>query len=99
MIITHEKEENKGRFVVSVDGKEAGYLKYEILPNGNLKANGTLVYEEFCELKLGKPLFDAFILYVKEKDLKVFPTCPYIVAMFKKYPELSNLLDPDYQNT
>lgn len=96
MEINHLNEENHGRFVVSVNGKEAGYLKYKILENGNLNANGTLVYDEFKDQKLGKPLFDAFIDYVKENHLKVFPTCPYIVVMFKKHPELSHLLADDY---
>ena len=98
MIIKHENQQFNGRFVVYVDEKEAGYLKYEVMPNGNLKANGTLVYDEYRELKLGKPLFEAFIAYVKEQNIKVFPTCPYIVVMFKKHPELSNLLDEDYKN-
>lgn len=97
MEIKHIQEEGKGRFVVNINGNEAGYLQYEIMPNGNLKANGTLVYDEYRDQKLGKPLFDAFIEYVKSENKKVFPTCPYIVVMFKKHPELSDLLDADHQ--
>lgn len=98
MEIKHIKEQGKGRFVVNVNNKEAGYLKYDILPNGNLKANGTLVYDDFRDHKLGKPLFDSLIEYVKMENKKIFPTCPYVVAMFKKHPELSQLLDDDYKN-
>jgi uncharacterized protein len=97
MKIQHQTEEGKGRFVVSVEGKEAGYIKYEIMPNRNLKANGTLVYDEFRDQHLGKPLFDTLLQFAKDQDVKIFPTCPYVVAMFQKHPELNEYLDEDYQ--
>lgn len=97
MKINHIQNENDGKFVVTIDGKEAGYLQYKILENGNLNANGTLVYDDFRKMKLGTPLFNSFIDYVKANNLKVFPTCPYIVVMFKKHPELADLLADDYQ--
>lgn len=98
MEIKHIHEKEKGRFTVNIDGNEAGYLKYDIMPNGSLKANGTLVYDDYREQKLGRPLFDAFVDYLKSENKKVFPTCPYVVSMFKKHPELSDLLDNDYKN-
>ena len=97
MEINHKLEGDEGRFVVSVEGKEAGYLKYKILENGNLNANGTLVYDEYKDQKLGKPLFDALVEHLKTNNLKVFPTCPYVVLMFKKNPDLADLLADDYK--
>ena len=99
MNIEHKIEEKKGRFIVFIDDKEAGYLKYENLPNGNLLANGTLVYDDYRDQKLGTPLFNAFIDFAKSKNLKIYPTCPYIVVMFKKHPELKDMLDEDYLAT
>lgn len=96
MEIKHQPEEGKGRFVIYVNNTEAGYIKYEIMPNGNLKANGTLVYDEFRDQHLGTPLFNTLINFAKEKSVKIYPTCPYVVVMFQKHPELSNLLDDDY---
>lgn len=98
MEIKHIQGKEKGRFTVNVDCNEAGYLKYDIMPNGSLKANGTLVYDDYREQKLGRPLFDALVDYLKSENKKVFPTCPYVVSMFKKHTELSGLLDNDYKN-
>lgn len=98
MEIQHIQEEGKGRFVVIVNGVEAGYLKYTILSNGTYKADGTLVYDAYRDQKLGTPLFTAFINYVKEHSIKVFPTCPFVVKMFAKHPEYNDLLDANYSN-
>src|SRR5690606_37814858 len=44
----------EGRFFVILDNEmEAGWIQYKWLDNGNLLANGTRVYEEFKEQKLG----------------------------------------------
>lgn len=91
-----QTEEGKGRFVVLVDGTEAGFIKYEILPNGNLKANGTLVYDEFRDQHLGNPLFDTLLNYAKEIGVKIYPTCPFVVNTFDRHPELNEFLDPAY---
>lgn len=96
--IKQEHTKNNGKFIVYYDAIEAGYLKYDILTNNDLKANGTLVYDDYRDKKLGTPLFNAFINFVKANNLKVYPTCPYIVAMFEKHTELANLLSNDYQN-
>lgn len=96
MEIKHQPEEGKGRFVVYVNDIEAGYIKYEIISNGNLKANGTLVYDEFRNQHLGTPLFNTLINFAREKGVKIYPTCPYVVKMFERHPELSDLLDEDY---
>lgn len=96
MEIKHQPEEGKGRFVVYVNDTEAGYIKYEIISNGNLKANGTLVYDEFRNQHLGTPLFNTLINFARKKGVKIYPTCPYVVKMFERHPELSDLLDEDY---
>lgn len=97
MKIMHKKEAQKGKFVIEIDNKEAGYLKYEIFPNGNINANGTLVYDDYRDQKLGKPLFDELIDYARENKLKIYPSCPYVAIMFKKHPNLSDLLAKNFK--
>lgn len=97
MELKHTEEGNKGRFTFWVDGKEAGFIKYDILPNHNLLANGTLVHDEFKSLRLGGQLFDTLIAYAREKNVKIYPTCPYVVKMFEKHGELAALLATDYK--
>jgi predicted GNAT family acetyltransferase len=92
----HIENDGKGRFIVNYNGQEAGYLKYELTENGSLLANGTLVYEEFRDKRLGIPLFNQLIEYASKNNLKIYPTCPFVVKMFDKKPELASLLDPTY---
>jgi len=97
MEIKHQKEDDKGRFVIFIEGQEAGYIKYEIMPNHNLKANGTLVYDEYRDQRLGTPLFNTLVNYAKEQGVKIFPTCPFVVKTFQRHPELHDMLDDDYK--
>lgn len=96
MEIKHKPLEDKGRFYVYVDDKEAGYIQYKIKPNKNLIANGTLVYDEFRDQHLGTPLFNTLIDFAKKQGVKIFPTCPYVIKMFERHPELHDLLDEEY---
>lgn len=92
----HIDDGKEGRYVAYVDGTEAGYIKYTYLPNGSIKADGTLAYEEFRDHRLGMPLFDHLIGFAQEKGIKIYPTCPFVVKMFARKPELNDLLDEDY---
>lgn len=92
----HTDDKRLGKIFVEVDGKEAGYIKYTWLPNDNLKADGTLVYDEFRTQKLGAPLFDKLISYAQELGVKIYPTCPFVVKTFARRPELKELLAADY---
>lgn len=96
MEFKHLEEENGGRFIVQVDGKDAGYIKYQWMENGNFNANGTLVYDEYRDHKLGMPLFNKLIAFAEEKGVKIYPTCPFVVKTFNRHPELHHLLDPGY---
>jgi predicted GNAT family acetyltransferase len=76
----HIDDNNEGRFIVEYEGQEAGYIKYKWLENGNINANGTLVYDTFKD----------------KKGIKIYPTCPFVVKMFSRMPELNDLLADDY---
>jgi predicted GNAT family acetyltransferase len=92
----HIDDNNEGRFIVEYEGQEAGYIKYKWLENGNINANGTLVYDTFKDKKLGMPLFNQLIGFAREKGIKIYPTCPFVVKMFSRMPELNDLLADDY---
>lgn len=97
MEFKHYDDGKEGRFFVILDnGMEAGWIKYKWLENGNLLADGTRVYEEFKDQKLGLPLFNRLIEFVKERQVKIYPVCPFVVKTFARNPELSYLLADDY---
>lgn len=63
----------EGRFFVILDnGMEAGWIQYKWLGNGNLLANGTRVYEEFKDQKLGIPLFNKLVEFAEKKGKQKF---------------------------
>lgn len=87
----------EGRFFVILDnGMEAGWIQYKWLDNRNLLANGTRVYEEFKEQKLGIPLFNRLLEFAEERKTKIHPLCPFVVKTFARHPELKHLLADEY---
>lgn len=91
MEMVHKAETNQGRFYVYVGGVEAGYIQYQVLPSGNLNANGTLVYDAFRDQKLGTPLFERLVAYARGLGVKMVPTCPYVLKMLERHPELADV--------
>jgi len=97
MNFKHYDDGKEGRFFVILDnGMEAGWIQYKWLENGNILADGTRVYEEFKDQKLGMPLFNKLVEFAKDKNVKIHPLCPFVVKTFKRHPELQHLLDEDY---
>lgn len=95
--IKHEESEDNGRFLAYYDGVEAGYIKYKWMDNGNFNANGTLVYEEFRDKKIGKLLYDTLLNFAREKGVKIYPTCPYVVKLMLRDTSVHDLLDDDFK--
>lgn len=95
--IKHEVNEEGGKFWVFHEGTEAGFIQYKWLGNGNFNANGTLVYDEFRDQKLGKPLFDTLMNFAREQKVKIFPTCPFVVLSMKRDPSTHDLWAEDYK--
>jgi predicted GNAT family acetyltransferase len=93
----HQSEGNNGRFVAYYQGEEAGYIKYQYLADGNINANGTLVYENFRDKHLGKPLLDALMNFAREKGIKIYPTCPFVVKSMQRDATLHPLLTDAYK--
>lgn len=86
-----------GQFVVSVDGKEAGYIKVSKHAEGVLNAYSTLVYDEFRTYKLGSYLYDALIKYATDNSLLIHPTCPYVVKLMKRDSNVHHLLTAEFK--
>jgi len=83
----------EGRFFLLLDnGMEAGWIKYQWLGDDTLLANGTRVYEEFKDQKLGMPLFNKLIEFAKERNVRIKPECPFVAKTFARHPELKYLL-------
>ena len=90
--IVHQEHHNKGLFEIYINNKLAGYLKYDVLPNKDLLANGTFVYEDFRSFKLGQHLYEALVQLAQTRGVKINPTCPYILGKLQKDPNAKTLI-------
>ncbi|HFF4907178.1 TPA: GNAT family N-acetyltransferase, partial [Acinetobacter baumannii] len=41
---------------------------------------------------VGRQLLDALVAFVREKDVKVIPLCPYAKSVFDKDPSIGDVL-------
>lgn len=85
MEIKHEAQETKGAFVAYIDGQRAGEMTYSVAGTDKIIIDHTGVEEAFNGKGVGKAiLLEGVIPYVREKNIKVLPLCPFASAMFKK---------------
>lgn len=86
MKIKHVEDENK--FVLMTDdSKDAGEIGYKIGDDGLIYATYTRVDKIYEGKGYARLLLESFVEWVRANNKKVYPTCPYVVAVFEKNPE------------
>ncbi len=85
-------EETKNRYVVTVDGREAGYCAYVPRPGGVLDFNHTVVDQAFRGRGLSRPLIQAALDDTREAGLKIRPSCSAIEHFLNKNEEYRDLV-------
>ena len=70
-----EVHEEQGRFVITVDGAEAGFAEYQDLDNGVRNFNHTVVDSAYKGQGLSKILIKEALDNAKSNNLSVKPTC------------------------
>jgi predicted GNAT family acetyltransferase len=76
-----------GSFRYWIDGNEIGEMVIGI-KDADLTVYHTEVKPEGEGKGYAKKLFEAMVAYARENNLKVIPLCAYIVALFKRHPDL-----------
>lgn len=96
--ITHDAPGS--RFVLTVDGVEAGFAEYTLVPIGQSNAarefHHTEVYPRFQGHGYSAPLVKAALEATKVAGLKVQPTCSAVSGFIAKNPEYSDLVVPGF---
>ncbi|SSR89149.1 acetyltransferase [Acinetobacter baumannii] len=54
--------------------------------------DSTDVNENYRGQGVGRQLLDALVAFVREKDVKVIPLCPYAKSVFDKDPSIGDVL-------
>ncbi|MEM8897116.1 MAG: GNAT family N-acetyltransferase [Bacteroidota bacterium] len=92
MEIDIKERDSKGFVIAKSDGKKAGAMTYSIPGTDFIIIDHTEVEPEFKGQSVGKQLLFKLVEDVREKNLKVLPLCPFANAMFKKLPEIQDVL-------
>lgn len=87
--ITHDKDNS--RFVISVDGKEAGFAAY--VENDKVRSfNHTVVSPDFRGQGLSSPLIAAALDDSREGGYSIVPACSAVEHFVGKHEEYKDLV-------
>lgn len=90
--IDQEDDGQKGRFILLVDGVEAGNMFYTREGRDVINIEHTEVKEEFGGKGYAKQLVMSGVAYARSHKIKIIPSCPYAKHVFSKDESLKDLL-------
>lgn len=92
MNIQQKDDKKHGSFSL-LDGEAvAGEMTYTWAGEGMLIIDATDVNENYRGQGVGRQLLDALVTFVREKEVKVIPLCPYAKSVFDKDPSIGDVL-------
>lgn len=89
MLIEHNQQTQ--RFYVLIDGVTA-YLSYEVLLDGVLDYQHTIVPSALGGQGIGKALVKHTLDYARDNGKKVRPSCSFIASFIAKNPQYADLV-------
>ncbi|MDQ1643034.1 MAG: uncharacterized protein QOJ90_2385 [Actinomycetota bacterium] len=89
-----QDEPDKHRFVLLVDGAEAGKVTYRD-EDGAVALLHTEVDDAYEGQGLGSRLVAETLATVRERGVHVLPYCPFVRAYLKRHQDLWSLVPPD----
>ncbi len=88
MEIFFNLDSNKsGSFFIIQDEEQLAELNFEI-QNSIINAYHTGVRKKLEGQGIAAKLFDKLVSYARENNYKILPTCSYILAKFRRHPDL-----------
>lgn len=92
MEIKHRKTEKGGSFYYEVNGQQQAEMVYINSGEKLIIIDHTDVDASLQGQGIGKMLLGKLVEYVREKEIKVIPLCPFAKATFEKTPEWQDVL-------
>lgn len=92
MEIKHEFDGKKGAFYLQEADKRLAEMVYVMAGDAKMIIEHTEVDDSLKGQGIGKKLQAELIKYVREKNIKVLPLCPFAKAMFDKNVEWQDVL-------
>lgn len=96
MKFNHRIEDHKGyfEFIDEVDGKAqtVAYVSYSKAGDDKIIIDHTDVRPNYKGQDLGRQLVMKVVEYAREKQIKVFPICPFTASIFQKEESIRDVL-------
>ena len=94
-VITREDRATGGRYVARIPGKPDAEMTFSKAGEKILIIDHTGVPDELGGMGIGKALVEYMVMDVRQRGLKVIPTCPFTNAMLRRHKEWQDILkDP-----
>lgn len=92
MKIKLSKTETIGTVIATDNGEVAGKMTYSIPFADYIIVDHTEVDPAFKGREIGKQLLYKIVEMARKKNIKIEPKCPFVVAMFKRYADIQDVL-------
>ncbi|MBN2614654.1 MAG: N-acetyltransferase [Bacteroidales bacterium] len=86
-----ENNGNKGRFVLQVDGDQAGYVTFYADGENKIVLDHTVVDQQYGGQGYAKQLVMKVVEYARENHLKIVPVCSYAQRVFERDESLNDV--------
>ncbi|MEY4929840.1 MAG: hypothetical protein RI909_564 [Bacteroidota bacterium] len=91
MLIHHIEHSSKGAFFIKENNERLAEMTYSKAGENLIIIDHTEVSDDLRGKGAGKQLIQAAVIYVREKQLKILPLCPFAKAVFDKTPEFHDV--------
>ena len=92
MEIKREEKGTRGTFMVIEDDAQMGEMTYVWTDDNTIVIDHTEVYPRYEGRGIGKSMFMEAVAFAREKNIKIIPSCTFIEAMFRRFPETVDVL-------
>lgn len=92
MQIRHKQNGTKGFFYIGEENNTLAKMTYSMPSNDKLIIDHTEVNDELRGQNAGYQLVNTAAEYARDNNIKIIPLCPFANSVFKKRPELGDVL-------
>ncbi|WP_144605327.1 GNAT family N-acetyltransferase [Algoriphagus algorifonticola] len=92
MEIQHQFDGKRGAFFIEEDAKRFAEMVYVMAGESKLIIEHTEVDPSLQGQGIGEKLLEELVEYVRKKNIRVIPLCPFAKATFRKREDLREVL-------
>ena len=92
MLVQNKQAGSKGHFFVETGGNILAEMVYSMPSPEKMIIEHTEVSDELRGQNVGYQLLQTAVEYARTHQIKIIPLCPFANSVFKKKPELADVL-------